>query len=236
MPKHYLVTGASSGIGKAITEALLLAGHHVIVLGRRKPQWTDSDRLEFVEVDLSCRDRTAACLKMLKKRQIGFDGVVSNAGQGVFGQLESHGTQTLYSAIDLNLTAHILLARALLPDMKRRGHGCFVFIGSEAALQGAKNGAVYCATKFALRGLAQSLRADVASNGVRVSIVHPGMVDTAFFDELWFRPGTETGQHLTAQDVARTVMHVLDGPDGLVIDEVSVSAQVKVVKFDRKTS
>lgn len=235
MPKHYLVTGGSSGIGRAITEALLLAGHQVVVLGRRPPEWNDSESLEFIEVDLSSRDRTAACLKTLKKRQFKFDGVVSNAGQGVFGQLESHSTQALYSAIDLNLTAHILLARALLPDMKRRGSGCFIFMGSEAALQGAKNGAVYCATKFALRGLAHSLRADVASTGVRVSIVHPGMVDTPFFDTLWFRPGTEAGQHLTAHDVARTVLHILDGPDGMVIDEVSVSPQVKVVTFDRKT-
>lgn len=235
MGKYYLVTGASSGIGKAIAQQILNAGNQVIALGRRKPDWTDSAHLEFVEVDLSCRKSTADCLKILKKRQINLDGVVSNAGQGIFGQLESHSTEALYSAIDLNLTAHILIARALLPDMKRRGSGCFVFMGSEAALEGARNGAVYCATKFALRGLAQSLRADVASNGVRVSIVHPGMVNTAFFDDLWFRPGAQVGQHLTAQDVAHTVWHVLNGPSGMVIDEVTVSPQVKVVSFDRKT-
>jgi NADP-dependent 3-hydroxy acid dehydrogenase YdfG len=74
----------------------------------------------------------------------------------------------------------------------------------------------------------------VALSGVRVSIVHPGMVNTSFFDELWFAPGKEPGQYLTAEDVARTVWHILDAPAGMVIDEVAVSPQVKVVTFDRK--
>lgn len=234
MSKQYLVSGGSRGIGRAVTEQILNAGHRVIVLGRSAPTWSDSEALEFLEVDLSCRKSTTQFLSTLKKRQLEFDGVVSNAGQGIFGQLESHSTESIFTAIDLNFTAHVLIARALLPDMKRRGRGCLVFMGSEAALEGARNGSVYCATKFALRGLAHSLRADVASNGVRVSIVHPGMVNTAFFDDLWFGPGKEPGQCLTAEDVARTVWHVLEAPEGMVIDEVRVSPQVKVVTFDRQ--
>lgn len=233
MKKQYLVTGASSGIGEAIARQILSAGHSVIALGRTTPDWGHVDGIEFVQVDLSCRQSTEDCLNRLKNRRLDFEGVVSNAGQGIFGQLESHSAEAIYTAIDLNFTAHVLLARALLPAMKRRGRGCLMFMGSEAALEGSRNGSVYCATKFALRGLAQSLRADVASSGVRVSIVHPGMVNTRFFDGLWFAPGKEREQHLTAEDVARSVWHVLEAPAGMVIDEVSLSPQVKVVTFDR---
>ena len=159
--------------------------------------------------------------------------MISNAGLGLFGQLENHDADRISETIHLNLTSHILLARALLPGMKQRGSGTFIFMGSEASITGAKNGAVYCATKFGLRGLAHSLRADAAGSGVRVSLLNPGMVDTPFFDGLWFGPGKAEGQHLTAEDVARTVWHMLSAPEGVVIDEVSMSPQNKVVVFDR---
>ena len=230
--KTYVVTGVSSGIGAAVTEQLLARGHRVIGLGRRSFESSESDGFRFVEVDFTDRESTDKVLWSLRKLSNEIDGVISNAGIGLFGQLESHRSHDVFQTIDVNLTAHILLARALLPMMKKAGRGTFIFMGSEAGHQGRRNGSVYCATKAALKAFAQALRQDVASRGVRVSIINPGMVDTPFFSELPFRPGDEQGQHLTAQQVAASVCTLLDAPIGVVIDELSLSPQVNVVKFD----
>ena len=232
--KTYLITGVSSGIGKAIAKLVLDTGHRVIGLGRNAPVWHDGEALEFIQVDLSDPKATEVCFEQLKRRKETLDAVVSNAGVGVFGQLENLKVDQIQSAMHVNLTAHILLARALLPSMKTHRRGTFVLMGSESALRGGKNGGVYCAAKFGLRGLAQSLRADCARSGVRVAIVHPGMVDTAFFDALWFRPGSDDGQALAPEDVAQAVLSICEAPEGTVIDEISLSPQVKAVAFDKR--
>ena len=231
--KRYLITGVSTGIGAAIAKRVLADGGEVVGLGRHAPQWTEDPRLQFMPLDLSDLAETERALQNLKRTAPSFDVVISNAGAGLFGQLESLKTSDICASIDLNLTAHLLLARALLPGMKTAGRGTFVFMGSEAALQGAKNGAVYCAAKFGLRGLAQSLRADCARSGVRVSIVHPGMVKTNFFDDLWFRPGDAEGQALEPTDVADVVIGLCNASPGTNIEEITLSPQVKSVVFER---
>jgi NADP-dependent 3-hydroxy acid dehydrogenase YdfG len=90
---------------------------------------------------------------------------------------------------------------------------------------------VYCASKFALRGFAQALRDECANSGLRVSIVNPGMVQTAFFDELSFAPGTEGHQTLFPDDVADAVMSILNSRQGAVIDEINLSPAVKTIRF-----
>ena len=126
-------------------------------------------------------------------------------------------------AIDLNLTQHIFLARAFLPSLKRQGRGDLIFMGSEAGLDGGPKGAVYSAAKAGLRGLARSLRRECAGSGVRVCIINPGMVRTAFFDGLGFGPGEDPSNHLRPRDLAETVAMVLGAPPGTVFDEINLS-------------
>ncbi|RLA04010.1 MAG: short-chain dehydrogenase, partial [Gammaproteobacteria bacterium] len=185
-----LVTGASSGIGHAIATLLLKRGCRVIGLARDFSKATfDSDNFVAVSIDLSRLDELAARLETLIQDEPAIDGVILCAGSGRFGSLEEFSHTQIRALIELNLTSPIYLARTLIPGMKQRASGDIVFMGSEAARTGGKRGAVYSAAKFGLRGLAQSLRQECASSGVRVSIVNPGMVKTAFFDELDFQPG-----------------------------------------------
>ena len=109
-------------------------------------------------------------------------------------------------------------------------------MGSEAALAGGKRGAIYSAAKFGLRGLAQSIRQECAASGVRVSIINPGMVNTAFFDEQDFRPGEETDNYILPEDVARAALTILQARTGTVFDEINLSPQKKVVRFIRHNS
>ena len=114
--------------------------------------------------------------------------------------------------------------------MKKRAAGDIVFMGSESARSGGKRGAVYSAAKFGLRGLAQSLRQECAASGIRVSIINPGMVKTAFFDELDFQHGDEVDNYILPEDVASAVLTIIEARAGTVFDEINLSPQKKVIR------
>lgn len=170
------------------------------------------------------------------KDEPAIDGVVCCAGSGRFGSLEEFSYTQISSLLDLNLTSHIYLVRALLPGMKKRATGDIVFMGSESARSGGKRGAVYSAAKFGLRGLAQSLRQECAASGIRVSIVNPGMVKTAFFDELDFQHGDEPDNYILPEDVASAVLTIIEARAGTVFDEINLSPQKKVVRSPKPGS
>lgn len=232
-PRTVLVTGASRGIGRAICSRLLQEGCRVVAVGRSIEPPTDPAQLLVpVRLDLSRLDQLPRALSDLCRQHPQLDSVICNAGRGEFGALEQFSADRIRALIDLNLTSQVLVARAFLPLLKTRRRGDLVFMGSEAALAGGKNGAVYCATKFALRGLAQALREECSGSGVRVAIVNPGMVQTAFFDELSFRPADDPDCHLRPPDVAAAVWSILSARPGAAIDEINLSPQKKLICFD----
>jgi short-subunit dehydrogenase len=226
-----LVTGASSGIGQAISDSLLRRDYRVIGMARdfSKARF-DSDHFRAVPIDLSRLDELPARLETLMKDETIIDGVVCCAGSGRFGSLEEFSYRQISSLLDLNLTSHIYLVRALLPGMKKRAAGDIIFMGSESARSGGKRGAVYSAANFGLRGLAQSLRHECAASGIRVSIVNPGMVKTAFFDELDFQHGDEPDNYILPEDVASAVLTIVEARAGTVFDEINLSPQKKVIR------
>ncbi len=227
--RSIIVTGASRGIGKAITDKLLTEGCAVIGISR-SPQESRSKQFTPVTIDLSQLDRLPQQLKELRREHPEVDGIICNAGYGRFGSLEEFSPQQIRELIDTNLTSQILLAREFLPTLKSGGRGNIIFMGSEAALSGGGRGAVYSATKFALRGLAQSLRKECAGSGVQVGIINPGMVQTEFFTNLDFQPGEAESDHLQPEDVAAAVWLMLTARPGAVIDEINLSPQQKVIR------
>lgn len=233
--RRILVTGASSGIGQAVAERLLAAGARVVGVARdfsRNPiarAGFDIEPLDLAELDM-LPDR----LRELLRRHPDIDGLVSCAGAGRFGSLEEFSFEQIRALLDLNLTAHIQVVRALLPQLKRRGAGDIVLLGSENALQGGPKGAVYAAAKAGLRGLAQSLRQECAASGVRVTLINPGLVRTAFFDELHFAPGEDPANYIEPADVAELIHTVLALRPGTVVDEINLSPLKKVLRFDRR--
>ena len=229
-----LVTGASSGIGHAIATLLLRQGYRVIGLARDFSKASfDSKNFVAVSIDLSRLEELAARLEALIQDEPAIDGVIFCAGSGRFGSLEEFSHTQIRALIELNLTSPIYLARTLIPGMKQRASGDIIFMGSEAARTGGKRGAVYSAAKFGLRGLAQSLRQECAASGIRVSIVNPGMVKTAFFDELDFQPGNEPDNYILPEDVAQALLTILEARTGTVFDEINLSPQKKVIRFPK---
>ena len=223
-----LVTGASSGIGRAVADALQHGGYSVLGLSRRQQPATTT--FEPVQLDVSLLDELPERAESLAKTHDEVTALVLAAGRGLFGGLEELSYEQMRSLIDVNLTANLILCRAFLPSLKRRGRGHLVFIGSEAALSGARRGSVYCASKFAVRGFAQALRQEVARAGVRVTQIHPGMVRTAFFDELSFEPGEAVENALAPEDVASAVLFALESRPHVIVDEIELSPVSKVVR------
>jgi NADP-dependent 3-hydroxy acid dehydrogenase YdfG len=228
--KKILLTGASSGIGRATALLLLEQGYHVVGLARDFSKFPCTDKnFTAISVDLSALDTLPSFLEQLLREHGPFDGAICNAGKGRFASLEEFSYAQIRDLLELNLTSQIFLARALLPGMKQRKSGTLIFMGSETALNGAKRGTVYSAAKFGLRGLAQSLRLECSTSGVRVCVINPGMVKTGFFDRLDFQPGTESDHHILPEDVAEAVLLVLKARPGTVFDEINLSPQKKVI-------
>ena len=230
--KTILVTGASSGIGRAITTLLLEQGYRVTGLARDFSKFPCQDKhFTAISMDFSDLDNLPGRLDELTRKEPVIDGVVCCAGSGRFGSLEEFSCAQIRSLLDLNLTSQVCLVRTLLPGMKQRGAGNIIFMGSEAALAGGKRGAIYSAAKFGLRGLAQALRQECAASGIRISSINPGMVKTGFFDALDFRHGDAAENYILPEDVARAALLILEAREGTVFDEINLSPQKKVIRF-----
>jgi NADP-dependent 3-hydroxy acid dehydrogenase YdfG len=224
-----IVTGASSGIGKATSELLLNSGYHVIGIARRETDITHNN-FQALTFDLADIVKLPAFLNTLVKDHPQIDALVCNAGRGQFGSLEEFSYEQIKGLMDINFTSHAYMARAILPGMKRHKAGRIIFMGSEAALQGSRMGSIYCASKFAIRGLAQALRDEVSKNGIQVSLINPGMVKSDFFHDLSFSHGEEETHYIEVADVAKAVQFIIESRSGTVIDEINLSPLKHVVQ------
>lgn len=236
LKRTILVTGASSGIGRAIARRLLQQGHRVIGASRDCRQFETEHPLFCCEtLDLAKPAEIPEFAKRLQQAFAELDTVIFAAGYGQFGSLEEFSFQQIENLMMVNFTAQALLTRALLPKLKRRPQANLIYIGSEAALQGSRKGSIYCASKFALRGFTQALRDECGTSKVRVSLINPGMVLTPFFDDLSFMPGEAQGQALQAADIADAVAYILQAGLHLVIDEINLNPASKVLRFKAKS-
>lgn len=230
--RTFLVTGASSGIGRAIAERLLSLGCQVIGVSRDCRQFTQAHAgFSAITLDLAGLKHIPSCAAEILNTYPRLDGVVFAAGIGQFGGLEEFSYPQIEQLMNVNFMANAVLTRALLPSLKRKTQTDLIYIGSEAALKGSRKGAVYCASKFALRGFTQALREECAKSRVRVTLINPGMVQTAFFDDKNFEPGDALGQFITAEDVAEVVACVVQSNPNIVLDEINLSPLNKVVRF-----
>ena len=233
--RTFVVTGSSSGIGRAVAQRLLEGGHRVVGLARDHRKYEpDSSRYIPLTVDVTCSDALVATVDEIFRRFPEVDGVVSNAGRGTIGSLEQFSYRQIEEAVSINLLSHLYLARAVIPVFRRAGKGDLIFMGSEASKEGAQKGSLYCAAKFGVRGLAQSLREECARSGVRVMAVYPGMVRTPFFDSLSFAPGPREENAIRPEDVAEVVEMMFNLPVGTVVDEVDLSPLKKVITSNNK--
>ena len=225
-----LVTGASRGIGLAVSRKLLSQGTGVIGTSRF-PQTIDITDSSFtaIRLDLLQIASEPAALQSFVDLCPDVGALILNAGVGRFGGLEEFSHLQIEHLMTVNLVAQIQLVRAFIPVLKRRGKGDIIFIGSESAITAGKLGTIYSAAKFGLRGFAQALRRECASSNIRVGLINPGMVNSHFFDELGFKPGPDEANSILPEQVADALMLMLSSAANVVFDEINLSPVKKVI-------
>ena len=233
--RHILITGASSGIGLAISRALLDDGYRVLGVSRSIDKVSvDHEGFQAYALDFSDIDALSEKLAALAKSYPDIDAIIFCAGQGLFGSIEEFSFEQIRSLMDVNFLSQAYLAKTYLPLFKKRNKGDLIFIGSESALKGSRQGSIYCASKFAVRGMVQALREECSRNNIRVAIVNPGMVKGSFFEKLDFEPGDDPENFLVPEDVAQAVKYILDSRELINLDEISLSPMKRVVQKKKK--
>jgi len=215
---RHLVTGASSGIGRALAEKLRDRGDDLVLLGRDASRLNDFPDAEVIEVDLA---DTAAVEAVRVDGPL--DTVIHSAGIVDLSPVRSFQTEHWTAQLAVNLTAPAILTRALLP-LLRQAEGTVLFVNSSAGLTASPEWAAYAASKFGLRALADSLRAEEVDHGVRVTTVFPSRTATPMQEKVHEQEGAtyDASRWIPPETVADTILHVLDLPAGTTIPEVTV--------------
>jgi NADP-dependent 3-hydroxy acid dehydrogenase YdfG len=238
-----LVTGASSGIGAATARALAAGGAEVVLVARRKERLAEVAQAcpGSKSIELDVRDAAAADRELAG---LAIDILVANAGLSIgMEKLPDGRPEDWAEAIDTNVKGVLHTIHAVLPGMIARGRGDVVLLGSVAGRQVYAGGAVYCATKHAVRAIYEGLRLDTAGSGVRITTVDPGMVGETEFSRIRFRGDQERAKavyagvdYLKPEDVAEAILWAVTRPSRVNVGEIVMwaSAQASTTVLTRK--
>ncbi|MBE7212387.1 MAG: oxidoreductase [Gluconacetobacter diazotrophicus] len=181
--KRFLITGVSSGLGRAFAEGALAAGHEVIGTVRREAdraafEATHPGRARAVVLDLSDLDAIAPAVERIEREVGPVDVLVNNAGYGHEGTLEESPLEDLRRQFDVNVFGAVAMIKAVLPAMRTRRAGHIVNVTSMGGFITMPGIAYYCGSKFALEGISEVLAKEVAGFGVKVTALAPGSFRT----------------------------------------------------------
>jgi NADP-dependent 3-hydroxy acid dehydrogenase YdfG len=233
-----LVTGATSGFGLATARALAGEGCHVAITGRREDRLrataagiASAHKVEVLPLRFDVRDlaQVRSALEGASGLLGRLDVLVNNAGLALaLDPIQSGDSADWDQMIDTNVKGLLYVSRAVLPGMVERGRGHVVNIGSVAGHQTYAGGAVYSATKYAVRAITDALRYDVLGKGIRVSNVEPGLAETEF-SEVRFKGDRSRAKTvyegmtaLSAEDVADAVLWCVTRPPHVNVQSVLI--------------
>lgn len=227
--KVAVVTGGTRGIGYSIAEALLAEGAKVFICGREEGTLKRAlaslgkdagDRVDGIRADVR---RYEDCRKMVHKaaeRFGGLDILVNNAGIGVFNSVDRITVEEWNAVVETNLSGVFYCCREAIPLMRKRGGGYIFNISSLAGINPFAGGAAYNASKFGLNGFSEAMMQDVRYDGIRVSYIMPGSVDTDFAAAPGSKP-RETWK-LTGEDIAKAVVDLYKFPSRALASRIEM--------------
>ncbi len=236
MSKTALITGATSGIGKATAQILAKNNYKIILCGRREDRLNDLEKelSEFTEVHTLCfdvRDKKAVfeSINSIPEAFSTIDVLINNAGN-------AHGLDPIHNGdlddwdamIDINVKGLLYVSKAVIPQMIEQKSGHIINIGSIAGKEVYPNGNVYCASKHAVDALNQAMRMDLNPYGIRVGAIHPGAVETEF-SEVRFKGDADRAANvykgfepLHPEDIADIIHFVVSRPYHVNIADLMV--------------
>ncbi len=190
MPNNVLITGASSGIGRATTEIFAREGWNVVATvrdrARSKGLFEKYENVELLKLDVTDdRQAKTAVTRALNSDRLGgrLDVLINNAGALLFGALETTSVDEAKDLFDVNYFGPVRLIQAVLPHMRRRHSGTILNVSSVVAEIGVPMLSIYASTKAALSLLGESLSIELAGTGIRVKTVHPGLVESSLYEK-----------------------------------------------------
>ncbi len=228
MDRIAIITGGSSGLGSQIACKLAQKGFHSVIIGRNKKRLEkiygkiieSKGKCTPIQLDL-CQDN---CSKVIKKKIDKIRGnvevIVNNAGIGIFKNVEMLSVDDWQKMISLNLTAAFLLTKLYVPEMKKNKKGILIYINSVAGKKGYPFSSGYVASKFALRGFAESVREELRAEGIKVVSIFPGAIDTPLWDQVDSQ--FDRKEMMTIEEVAETIMSTVDFKNISVIEELVI--------------
>jgi len=175
--KVALVTGASSGIGRATAKLLAQRGYTVFGTSR-KPEQHTSDGFTLLPLDVRSEESVLQCVQAALAQAKRIDLLVNNAGYGQIGAIEENSLDDAQAQFDTNFFGAMRMINAVLPTMRQQGSGRVINVSSVLGLVAVPYAGLYSATKFALGGLSEALRSEVAQFNIKVSLVEPGTIKT----------------------------------------------------------
>lgn len=225
--KTAIVTGASSGIGRAIADMLHSEGYAVIGIGRT---FTEDSPWEQTVLDVTDTDELSSFIKdTVRQRNVRI--LVNCAGVGYYGLAEDISAEKISQIIRTNLEVPAILCSLVLRDMKEKKDGYIINISSVTSSKVNTHGAVYGASKAGLSSLSASLFAEARKHNVRVVDICPDMTDTNLYRNADFTADTEDPMaYLKPQDVAETVKDIISKRDGAVVSKVTIVPQINRIK------
>lgn len=232
--KRALITGASSGIGRATALLLARYGAEVFLVARRKEKLEElkkgiGDKAHVLVADVNDKDISQKLSDFTSQK---IDILINNAGLALGrDKVETSKWEDIESMISTNITANFRVAHAVVPWMLKNGGGDIINLCSVAGHYTYSGGAVYCATKHAVLAFTRTLREETAGKNLRVMQISPGMVDTEF-STVRFKGDSELAHTvykgmtpLTAEDIADMMLFMLTRPRHVVIDEIITMPQ-----------
>jgi len=244
--KTALITGATSGIGRATARLLAKNNYNLIICGRREDRLAELQdefsaltKVHTLNFDVRNKKAVGQSIKSIPTDFAKIDILVNNAGNAHgLDPIENGDTDDWDAMIDINIKGLLYVSKYIIPGMVERRSGHIINIGSIAGKETYTNGNVYCATKHAVDAINQGMRMDLNQYGIRVGAINPGMVDTEF-SEVRFKGDTERAtsvykgfEPLKAEDIADVIHFVVSRPyhvniaDLLILPTAQASATI----------
>lgn len=228
--KTAIVTGASSGIGYAVSKTLSTLGYELYGFGRnfKNTDWNTMDNAHPIVCDILDTDRLCAELKQITA-QNQVHVLVNNAGVGYYGLHEELNPDKIKKLVRTNLEAPMILTQQLLRPLKKTA-GYIINISSVTAGQSNPHGCAYGATKAGLASFSHSLFDETRKYGVKVVTIFPDMTQTNLYRNADFREGDETESYLLPDDVAKAVEWILSQRESVIVTDITLKPQIHRIK------
>lgn len=233
--KAALVTGASRGIGLAISKKLVKMGYKVYGLARDFSS-AEIEGTDFIRVVCDITDTNSLLKKIneIKNSEDNIHIVVNNAGVGYFGPHEQLKPSQIEKMVLTNLQAPLILTNLLLRELKKNS-GYIINISSITAKKSSTHGCAYCATKAGLSHFSTSLFDEVRKSGVKVVAIHPDITASDFYNHADFTHGEDPLSYITPECIADAIENILLQREGTLISEITIRPQKHAIERKKQT-